>query len=259
MSVISGGTALNPFSSGGLGGNVDHFLHSPFAIVAMPKPNGSGQIFQRYHYANKSIGAAGIVGWTKLESHLVLGAQIQCLKVTTLLQIPHMQRVPVAALQKNLRIHAGFHHVWRSPLAGNHGVLAQMPPEIVSEILRPTVDFPFPQNLKAVRIHDENSARSLSRSGAKRAAVDSFRTAMHRVRPAVARTFSEDAGLNHLDNLRLSRVGLRIHNMDSRGLDAGDDQVAPLGVRMRHVGTEASAASVPTEVVQFVAGVGHIQ
>src|ERR1700691_477213 len=246
------------FRIGGLGGNFDHFLHATFAVLAMPNPNGSGQIFQRYHYAKESIRAARIVGRAKLERHLVLGAQIQCLKVTTLAQIPDMQGVAVAPLQKNFWVHAVFHHVRRSPLAGNHGVKPQMPPEVVGKELRPTVDFPFPQNLKAVRIHDENSTRPLSRSGAQRAAENSVRTAMHRVRPAVARTFSKDVGFNHLDDFRTSRLGLRIDDMDSRRLDAWHDQVAPLGMRMWHVRAEASAASVPTEMVQFVAGVGHV-
>src|SRR5580698_9354527 len=153
------------FWIGCLGRNVDHFRYAPFAIVAMPNPNRSGQIFQRYHYAKKSISPTRIVRRAKLESHLVLGAQIQCLKVTTLSQIPHMQRVAVATLQQDFGIHASFHHLRRSPFAGNHGVEAQMPPEIVGKKLRPAVDFPFPQNLKAVGIHDENSARPISRSG----------------------------------------------------------------------------------------------
>src|ERR1700691_3403907 len=35
---------------GGFSGNFDHFGNGPFAVVAMPNPNRSGQIFERYHY-----------------------------------------------------------------------------------------------------------------------------------------------------------------------------------------------------------------
>src|SRR5580704_11911648 len=59
------------FWIGCLGRNVDHFRYAPFAIVAMPNPKRSGQIFQRYHYAKKSISPTRIVRRAKLESHLV--------------------------------------------------------------------------------------------------------------------------------------------------------------------------------------------
>src|SRR5580704_8107352 len=192
---------------GGLGGNFDYFGNGPLSAVAMPNPNRSGQIFERYHHAKKTVGAAGIVRGAKLERHLLFGTQIQSLQVAALAQIPHMQRMPVAALQENVRVDAVFHHARSSPLAGDHGVVTQVPPEVVRQILRATIDFPFSQNLKAVRIHDKNSARALTGSGAKRAAKNSLGTAMHGVRAAVAGAFGEDIRFNHLDDFRTARVG----------------------------------------------------
>src|ERR1700691_2780110 len=110
----------------------------------------------------------------------------------------------VATLQENVGIHAGFHHIRRSPFAGDHGVQTQMPPEVISELLGATVDFPFAQNLKAFRIHYEDAAWAVSCSGTQCAAENSLRPAMDRVGPAVSSPFREDIGLNHLDNLRLS-------------------------------------------------------
>ena len=71
MSVISGGTALNPLQQrrqacgiGGLGGNLDHFLDCPFAVVAMPEPDRRGEILQRDHHAqqNRTRGVGSCAG-----------------------------------------------------------------------------------------------------------------------------------------------------------------------------------------------------
>src|SRR5579872_2157557 len=77
--------------------------------------------------------------------------------------------------------------------------------------------------------------------------------------PAVSSAQGESLRLNDLDDLRLARIGLGIHDMDARGANAGDDEITPLRVRMRSEGTQAGAARVPAKVMQFVAGVGHVQ
>ena len=170
-----------------------------------------------------------------------------------------MNRVAVAALQKNFRVHAAFHHVRRSPLAGDHGVVAQVPPKVVRQILRPAFDFPFPQNLKALRVHNKNPARPISRGRPQRAAKNPLGTAMNRVWPAVSCTLRQHLGFNHLDEFRFPRVRFRINDVDPRRLNPRHDQVPPLRVRMRHVRAQASAAGVPAEMVQFISGVGHLQ
>src|SRR5580700_535760 len=70
MSVISGGTALKPCNSGG---NVDYFLNSPFAIVAMPDPNRRREIFQRDYHSEKTVSSGGIVSRPQLQRHLIFG------------------------------------------------------------------------------------------------------------------------------------------------------------------------------------------
>ena len=124
--------------------------------------------------------------------------------------------------------------------------------------MRTAVNFPFAENLKAVRIHYENSAGAFARSGAERAAENSLGTAVDGVRAAVAGAFGENIGLDYFYDFRAARVGFGVNNMDARGLDARDDQVAALRMGMRHVGAEACAAGIPAEVMEFVAGIRHI-
>src|ERR1700722_6150920 len=78
------------------------------------------------------------------------------------------------------------------------------------------------------------------------------------MRPAVTGAFRKHLRLNYLDDLWFPRVRLCINNMDARRLDAGNDQISPLGMWMRHIRTETSTARVPAEVMQFVARVGHV-
>ena len=54
------------------------------------------------------------------------------------------------------------------------------------------------------------------------------------------------------------RVGLGVDDVDAGGAETGHDQVAPLDVRVRRVRAEHRGAGVPAEVVQLVAGVGHL-
>src|ERR1700686_2286307 len=120
MSVTNGGTALNPLSSGG------------------------------------SLSGRG----SKFQHHLLLGAKIERLHVPPLAQIPNMQRVTIAALQQNFGVHSLFDHVRRAPLAADERVISQVPPEVVTEILRSAIDFPLSQYVEALRIEDKNAARS---------------------------------------------------------------------------------------------------
>jgi hypothetical protein len=68
--------------------------------------------------------------------------------------------VTVAAFQQNLRVHSFLHHAGRSPFAADHAVECQMSPEIVRQELRTAIQLPFPQDIKTIVIHDENSTRT---------------------------------------------------------------------------------------------------
>ena len=81
---------------------------------------------------------------------------------------------------------------------------------------------------------------------------------MHSMRPAVARARRDLLGLDRLHQLRVSRVGLGIENVDARRAQPRHHQVAPLDMRMRCVGTQRGAARVPAKVMQLVAGIRHL-
>ena len=80
---------------------------------------------------------------------------------------------------------------------------------------------------------------------------------MDRVRARVAGLLGDLLRLDHLDDLRVARVGLGVEDVDARGAQARHDEVAPLDVRMRRVRAEARRAGVPAEMVQLVAGIRH--
>src|SRR5918994_705250 len=109
---------------------------------------------------------------------MILTAQIQGLKMTPTAQVPDMKLMTIAALQEYLGVEPALDHVWRAPLAGDHGVVAQVPPEVVGEVLRSPIDFPAPQGIKAFVIHHEDTARAISIGGTKRAHINSLRAAV---------------------------------------------------------------------------------
>src|SRR5690606_10130659 len=78
------------------------------------------------------------------------GAQLQLLHVRALLQVPHMERVAVLPGQEQLRVHALAYHVRRAPLAGDHRVVAEVPPD----------DGPLRGGPAARRTHSRRALRS---------------------------------------------------------------------------------------------------
>src|SRR5258706_14709179 len=105
--------------------------------------------------------------------------------MTSLGQIPDVQLVAIAAAQQDLRIHSLAHHVGRSPFAGDESVESKVPPEIVSEFLRASIQLPLPEDIEALLIHHKNSARTVAVRSSQRAHQDSVGAAMNRVRGCV--------------------------------------------------------------------------
>ena len=151
-----------------------------------------------------------------------------------------------------------LHHVGRAPFAGDESVESQVPPEIISEFLRATIQLPLPEDIEALVIHHENSAGTVAVRSSQRAHKDSVGTAMNRVRGCVSRACGQRLRLNHLHDLRVARIGLGIDDMDARRVDARHDQVAAFHMRMRSVRAQAGAAGVPAEMMQLIAGIRHV-
>src|SRR5579872_251472 len=140
---------------------------------------------------------------TQFQRHLVFGAKIERLQMAALAQIPNMERMAVFAAEQQVRLYAMLNHVWRTPFAGNRNVVAQMPPEIVGEILRAAIHFPAAQHVEAFMIEEEQPSRTFALGSAKGANVDRVGAAMNGMRTAVAGACGEFFRFDYFDDLRI--------------------------------------------------------
>src|SRR5260370_11379208 len=138
-------------------------------------------------------------------------------------------------------------------------VVAEVPPEVVGEILRPAVELPAAADLEGVVVDDEDAARPIAGYRAERADVDPIRSAMAGVWAAVARAVRDFLRFDRLDDARRARIRLGVDDVDPRRADAGGQQVTALDMGMRGVRAERGAARVPTEMMELVTGVGRRQ
>ena len=193
----------------------------------------------------------------ELEHELVLVAEVDGLQMLALLQIPEMQPPAVFGAKQHFRDQPVLECVGRAPLAGDQRVVAEVPPGIISEILRPAIHLPLPEHVEGLVIHQEDAARSLALAVAEGGDIDALGAAMHRMRARVTGLVGDFVRLNHLDDLRVSRIGLGVEDVDARRPQARHHQIAALDMRMRRVGTQAGGASIPAEMMQLITGVGH--
>src|SRR4029077_21290429 len=109
--------------------------------------------------------------WTQFQDHLMLLTKIDHLLMLALSKIPKMQLVPIAAAEEMIWLEPVFYLVRSTPLATDQRIMSHVPPEIVSQVLRATVDFPSVEHIKFVMIHEEDSAWPSPVVRAKRANV----------------------------------------------------------------------------------------
>src|SRR5215831_3857985 len=142
--------------------------------------------------------------------------------MTPLDQIPDVELVTVAAAEQYFRIHSVPHHAGRSPFTGDRTVETQVPPKVISDFLGPAIQLPLPEHIEALGIHYENSAGTAAVRSSQRADEDAVGTAMNRVWGCVSRALGQRFRLDHLHDLRISRIGLRVDDVDARRMDARD-------------------------------------
>src|SRR5262249_60085977 len=106
-------------------------------------------------------------------------------------EIPEVQLAPIPAAEQHLRDEAVLERVRRAPFARHHGVVAEMPPAVIGELLRPALDLPAAERLERLVIHHEDAARRLPLGVAERRDVDAARTAMGRVRAGGGRLLGD--------------------------------------------------------------------
>ena len=169
MSVTSGGTALNGLSAGGSwsssagsAGMVMTFCASqasvaPLAFVlAVPEEDRGGEVGQADDGVDEAVGLGRVVRRAQLERDLMLLAQVERLHVAPLAQVPEVQAVAVLAVEQQLGLHPGLDHVRRAPLAGDHRVVAEVPPEVVVQVLLAAVDLPAAEHVEGVVVEHED-------------------------------------------------------------------------------------------------------
>jgi hypothetical protein len=217
-----------------------------------PHPDRRREILERDDHADEPVRLLRIVGRPQLQHHLLFRSEVELLKVDALVEVPDVQLVTVLAGEEQLGVDAVLHHVRRAPFGGDHGVVPEVPPEVVRQVLRPALLLPLPLQLERLGIHQEDAAGAVAAGRPERAPVHAVGTAVNRVRRRVSRLADEFLGLDDLHDFRLLRVGLRVEDVDPRRPDAGHDQVAPLDVGVRGLRAQAGAAGVPAEVVQLV-------
>src|SRR5437868_2853291 len=116
----------------------------------------------------------------------MLGAEIEGLGVATLAQVPDVELVTILVAQQQLRTNPALDHIGGAPLAGDHRVVPEVPPEVVGEELVPAIDLPAAEHVEALMIEHEDAARAAAVRRPERAEVDPIRTAVAGVRPTVA-------------------------------------------------------------------------
>src|SRR5580704_17874238 len=109
----------------------------------------------------------------------------------TLVQVPDVQFVTVFSSQQQFRVKAVLYHIRRSPFGGNHGVVPEVPPEVVRQILGAALLLPWALQLKRLRIHQEDAARAIAASRTERATINAVGATMNRVWRCVACLFNE--------------------------------------------------------------------
>src|SRR5215469_2707802 len=251
-------------SLGGLCRDIDDFLDAPLGagavaiFIAVPDPDRGGKVLERGHNSQKAVGPSGIVSRAQLESHLILITEKEFLQVTPSSEIPYLYLVAIFPAKKKLRIDTVLDHVGSAPRAADHNVKPEVPPDVISQLLGATIKFPLSANLKRLWVQDEGTSRTVPVRGAQGTYVNSFWTAMDRVRGGIAGARGQLLRSDDLHYGRLSRVRFGVQNVDARRVDTRDDEIAALHMRVRCVGTEARTAGVPTEVVEFVANDWHV-
>src|ERR1700686_3598103 len=109
-------------------------------------------------------------------------------------QVPHVEPMAIVTFDQALDAEPVLEHVGRAPLAGDRDVVADVPPEIVSEELRTPVDLPLAEYVEVLMVQQEDSAGTTAVRAAHCAHVDRVGAAMERMRAALARALCDLLG-----------------------------------------------------------------
>jgi hypothetical protein len=99
------------------------------------------------------------------------------------------------------------------------------------QVLGSAIDLPAAEDIERLAVHDKDAGRTLGAvlaTAAEGTHIDAFRTTMHRVGPRVTGLFEYLLRFDDLVDLRLLWVGLGIDNINARGPESGDNEIAAL-------------------------------
>jgi hypothetical protein len=114
-----------------LGRDRRRFLGVELAALAPPGPDRSFEVRCVDHDAQEAVLANGIVRRAHLQPHLMVGAEIDRLDVSTGPKIPEMDAMAILVREQILRHDPVLELRWQPPLARHHVVARQVPPEVI--------------------------------------------------------------------------------------------------------------------------------
>ncbi len=171
--------------AGGFGRDLDHLLHRPLVAVAIPGPDRGRQVLQAHHAVDEAVGLGRIVRRPEFEHELVLVAEVDGLQVLAFLQIPEVQSPAVLGAEQHFGDQPVLDCVGRAPLAGDQRIVAEVPPGIIGEILRPAIHLPLPEHVEALVIHQEETGADADRAQIDQVSSPEERTCHDRDRERV--------------------------------------------------------------------------
>ena len=198
------------------------------------------------------------MGRAQFQHHLLLGAEIERLHMPPFAHIPNVEMVSILTGKQFFRDETVFHHPGRPPLAGDHGVLGDVPPEVIGQRLRGTLFFPRSFDRKGLVVEGKDAAGTVAIGRAERVDIDVIRATVDGVRATVATLFVDLFCFDHLDNARLARVGLGVDDINARRTQPRQQQITPLDMGVGRPGTERHATGIPAKVMEFITGVRHL-
>ncbi len=194
---------------------------------------------------------------TQFEDELVFRSKVDFLQMLAAREVPEMQATAISGAQQDLRNQPILEGIWRTPFARHEGVVAEMPPAIVGELLWAALNFPPPKRLETLLIQQKDPTRRATVGAAESRHVDAAGAAMHGVRARVAGPARYGLRFNGLDYDGFERIGLGIKNIDARRSQPRNHQIAALCVGVWCIWAQARGAGIPAEVMQFVTGMWH--
>src|SRR5258705_9459119 len=190
----------------------------------------------------------------------MVGAEIDCLDISSSTEIPEVDPMAIFVGEQILRHDPVLELRWQRPLARYHVVARQVPPEVIVQGLRTTIDLPAPEDIECLAVHDEDAGRSIGTilaTATESADVNALWSAVNSMGPRVAGLFKDLLRFDYFVNLRLGGIRFRIHDINSRGTHPWNYEVAPFEERMPRERRQRRRAGVPAEMVKLVTLVGH--